>query len=273
MQISTTVNFQHKKQKAANILAAFLSKHFCYSGVNTMRLYRPLIVRCLNMYGSRRKPGPFGFSKTKFLYSTMLIYIIKKNILEVLIMKTKIKNFLAMVMLITCLCTLFSLNALAEEIEISKCSTMDPGDVCEKMVEIYGINTTVKYSMELTETCKYATSINVNGVQTVIYLSAKPTTGDNYIDKDNTEVDNEENSDINIITPSNKELMDFLRTKIVAVKDTQVNSQYIEINQYLSEYVSLQNAHYFLEEDLQDIKMLLTKKNVLDADAFITKNF
>ena len=175
-------------------------------------------------------------------------------------------------MLITCLCALFSINALAEEIEISKCSTTDPGDVCEKIVEIYGINTTVKYSMELTESCKYATSINVNGVPIIIYLSAKPTMGDNYIDKDNTELDNEENSDINVITPSNQELMDFLRTKIVAVKDSQINNKYIEINQYLSEYVGL-NAHYFLEEDLQDIKMLLTKKNVLDADAFITKNF
>ena len=188
-------------------------------------------------------------------------------------MKTKIKNFLAMVMLITCLCALFNIDALAEEIEISKCSTTDPGDVCEKIVEIYGINTTVKYSMELTESCKYATSINVNGFPIIIYLSAKPTTGDNYIDKDNTELDNEEDSDINVITPSNKELMDFLRTKIVAVKDSQINNEYIEINQYLSEYVGLQNAHYFLEEDLQDIKMLLTKQNVLDTDAFITKNF
>ena len=203
----------------------------------------------------------------------MIIDIIKKNMLEVLIMKTKIKNFLAMVMLITCLCALFSINALAEEIEINKCSTTDPGDVCEKMVEIYGIKTTVKYSMELTESCKYATSINVNGVPVIIYLSAKPTTGDNYIGKDNTELDNEENSDINVITPSNNELMDFLRTKIVAVKDSQINNEYIEINQYLRKSVGLQNAHYFLEDDLQDIKMLLTKKNVLDADAFITKNF
>ena len=188
-------------------------------------------------------------------------------------MKTKIKNCLAMVMLITCLCALFSINALADEIEISKCSTIDPGDVCEKMVEIYGINTTVKYSMELTETCKYATSINVNGVQTVIYLSAKPTTGGNNIDKDKVESDKEENSDINVITPSTEDVMSFLRTKMIAVKDTHVNSKYIAINKYLIKYDDMQDACYFLEEDLPSIKTLLIEKNVLDTDQFIAKNF
>lgn len=79
MQIFTIVSFQYKNQRTADFSAVLLSKHLSYKCVNTVMSHRPLIERCLNVYGSRRKPGPFGFSKTKFVVFNNYLYNKEKH--------------------------------------------------------------------------------------------------------------------------------------------------------------------------------------------------
>ena len=77
------------------------------------------------------------------------------------------------VLLVASLCT----TAFAAEHEIKSCGTSDPGPLCDKLQSIYGTTSTIKYSTTETEDCKYSTSVDVEGIQTTVYLTQKPTTG------------------------------------------------------------------------------------------------
>lgn len=77
------------------------------------------------------------------------------------------------VLLVVSLCT----TAFAAEHTIATCGDTNAGALCDKMQALYGETSTIKYSDSETETCKYSTSIDVEGIQTTVYLSQKPTTG------------------------------------------------------------------------------------------------
>ena len=56
-------------------------------------------------------------------------------------------------------------------------STADE-QLCAKLQGIYGTTSTIEFSKTETDVCKYSTSVDVNGIQTTVFLSQKPSTGD-----------------------------------------------------------------------------------------------
>ena len=56
-------------------------------------------------------------------------------------------------------------------------STADE-QLCAKLQGIYGTTSTIEFSKTETDICKYSTSVDVGGIQTTVFLSQKPTTGD-----------------------------------------------------------------------------------------------
>ena len=86
----------------------------------------------------------------------------------------------------TCLILLLSLVYLStisitcyaedpvREIDIVKCRVEDPGEFCEALIETYGENGNVKYSLAQTENCKYASSFDSQGGKIDYYLSINP---------------------------------------------------------------------------------------------------
>lgn len=95
---------------------------------------------------------------------------------------TKIMAILMIAVLMTSFMVVGASAAVDTEgnITISLCKTDDAKnkDVCEKLQNMFDSKSEVKYNMNQTATCKYATSVEVNGVMTTVYLSQKPTTGD-----------------------------------------------------------------------------------------------
>ena len=81
----------------------------------------------------------------------------------------KLFLFISVVCILT---TLFTMNVLAKDIEISKCDVNDP--VCQALQEAYGEDSTVLYSATQSAACSETFTIEVNGETTVIYVSAQP---------------------------------------------------------------------------------------------------
>ena len=52
------------------------------------------------------------------------------------------------------------------------------GKLCQKLKDTFGADSTIQFSTTETDTCKYSTSVNVDGSMVTVYLSQKPTTGD-----------------------------------------------------------------------------------------------
>ncbi len=77
------------------------------------------------------------------------------------------------VLLVASLCT--SAFAAAD-VAIKDC-TPTGVDLCAKLQSIYGTDSTIKYNTAETDVCKYSTTVDVDGIQTTVYLSQKPTTG------------------------------------------------------------------------------------------------
>ena len=88
------------------------------------------------------------------------------------------KKIVISIVLCTMMLAALSFTAFAAEHTIGTCPTTDPGSLCDKLQNIYGSASTIKYSTAETVDCKYSTSVSVNGSQVTVYLSAKPTTGD-----------------------------------------------------------------------------------------------
>lgn len=93
---------------------------------------------------------------------------------------TMFKRVFAMLAVVVMLVSMFTVNAFADTRigadAATSCTQTDP--LHKKLCEIYGPTTTIQYSETETTTCKYSTSVDVKGVQTTVYLSVKPTTGD-----------------------------------------------------------------------------------------------
>jgi hypothetical protein len=57
-------------------------------------------------------------------------------------------------------------------------TTVDESLVHAKLVEIYGAKAGISWNTVETDLCKYASSVQVDGVQVTVYLSQKPSTGE-----------------------------------------------------------------------------------------------
>ena len=101
-------------------------------------------------------------------------------------MKTTIfKRVLAMLAVVVLLVSTLCVSAFAAPTEIGKCTKAAAGAtptaaqaLCEKLQGIYGTSSTIQYDTAEGDICKYSTSVDVNGVQTTVFLSQKPSTGD-----------------------------------------------------------------------------------------------
>ena len=79
------------------------------------------------------------------------------------------------VLLVASLCT----TAFAGTIAACTPGTSTPDEqLCAKLQGIYGTTSTIEFSKTETDVCKYSTSVDVNGIQTTVFLSQKPSTGD-----------------------------------------------------------------------------------------------
>ncbi len=107
---------------------------------------------------------------------------------------TMFKRVFAMLAVVVMLVSMFTVNVFAEEAEAeagdatidniettttdTKISDCSDGSICTKLKEIYGTTSNIMYNTVASETCKYSTSVQIEGVQVTVYLSTKPTTGD-----------------------------------------------------------------------------------------------
>ncbi len=168
------------------------------------------------------------------------------------------------------------------EIEIAKCSVQSPGALCDKLIEIYGTNSTVKYSLKNTTTCKYSTSVTVDGQQITVYMSEKPQTGnvDIYIDEDGklvidgtgNKVDEDEN-EIEDILSLDRLMMEYLRECIIYAYDVYDEEHYSKINDYLIRKMKGVDIYYFMEDELESVKLLFEDTVIKTPDEFIANHF
>lgn len=187
------------------------------------------------------------------------------------------------------LCTLMlsalTVTAFASEHTVGACQTTNPGALCDQLQTMYGTSSTVKYSTVETETCKYATSVLVNGMQTTVYLSAKPTTGnlnvqmgeDGKLVIDGTvESTSKEDTDKTVITA---ELIKQF-THVVSYEDGLLHP-FIEsaypYNQINEKFVYAYGAdcttlRYFLDDDMDEVTSFL-KENSIDVKVFLKEHF
>ena len=97
---------------------------------------------------------------------------------------TMFKRVFAMLAVVVLLVCSFATTAFADTALNATTPTDDPATtyneklVHEKLVEIYGAKAGISYSFTETDLCKYASSVQVDGVQVTVYLSQKPTTGE-----------------------------------------------------------------------------------------------
>jgi hypothetical protein len=166
------------------------------------------------------------------------------------------------------------------EIEITKCSVQSPGALCDKLVEIYGTNSTVKYSLKNTTTCKYSTSVTVDGQQITVYMSEKPQTGnvDIYIDEDGKLVidgtgNKADENEIEDIIPLDKLMMEYLRECIIYAYDVYDEEHYSKINDYLIQKMNGIDIYYFMEDELESVKLLFEDTVIKNPDEFLANHF
>ena len=89
----------------------------------------------------------------------------------------RVISLFSVVVLILSLC--FSFTAFAADVEIGKCDTSDP--ICAALQEKYGADSTVLYSTAETTTCVNQLTVNVNGEDRIVYVSAKPASDDEVV--------------------------------------------------------------------------------------------
>lgn len=198
-------------------------------------------------------------------------------------MKKTIKLFLGTTTALLCIGFMLAMPVHADEpqdIEIGKCKVESPGALCNKLVEIYGENSTIKYNTKNTVTCKYSTSVSVNGVQTTVYLSAKPTTGDVnismgsvgklVIDGTGNKIDEE---DIGNPTKPNQSVLESILDNITFAHDSKVDEKHLKVNHHIIQKLNIAGVHYFMEDELSSVKSLLSALMVENPDEFIVNNF
>ncbi len=195
------------------------------------------------------------------------------------------KKIVTSIVLCTMMLAALSLTAFAAEHTIGTCPTTDPGSLCDKLQNLYGSASTIKYSTTETVDCKYATSVSVNGSQVTVYLSAKPTTGDVGVQMGETGklVIDGISGDTTTTQPDPSVITAELIRQITHVVKYEnglihpfVESAY-PYNQINEKFVyaygtDCSTLRYFLEDDMDDVEAFL-KENSIDVKAFLNEHF
>ena len=183
-----------------------------------------------------------------------------------------IKKIFSALCFATMLFVLFSFTASAEEYTIGSCENTNPGEICNVLKGIYGEDSTVIYSTTQTSSCKYSSSINVNGVQTTVYLSEKPKVG----------VDTSHLSDKLVVDMveieskwTNEKLLEYVKQYCFVPVTTRGNSPYNEIAIKLGEvFGEDSNIRFCVAQAIDSAKTIINEKgNNVDAQGFLDENF
>lgn len=165
--------------------------------------------------------------------------------------------------------------------------------LCSKLQSIYGTNSNIEFSKTATEVCKYATSVEINGIQTTIFLSQKPTSGSvdvqmgsngqliiEGIASENSPEDSTTTGDI--ATDPSLLATELIKqfTHTVEYNDDLAHP-FVEAaypyNQLNEKFVyafgeDCVNLRYFLADDMDDVKAFL-KENSIDVKVFLKEHF
>lgn len=183
-----------------------------------------------------------------------------------------IKKIFSVLCFATMLFMLLSFTASAEEYTIGSCENTNPGEMCNVLKGIYGEDSTVTYSTTQTSSCKYASSINVNGVETIVYLSGKPKVG----------VDTSNLSDklvVDMIEMENKwtdeKLLEYVKQYFFLPVTTRGNSPYNEVAIKLGEiFGEDSNIRFGVAQGIDSAKIVINEKGKnVDAQEFLDENF
>ena len=171
------------------------------------------------------------------------------------------KKLFLFISVICILTTLFTINVLAKDIEIGKCDTSDP--ICIALQEKYGTDSTVLYSTAETTTCANQLTMNVNGEDRIVYVSAKPASDDEVVAPP---VGNENQGTIPddgiVIKPGDTGINEIVMPKpsfnldIHSVNNSKESYPYNEFNKKLI-YVFGSSLYYFSEDEYEQVKTLL----------------
>ena len=140
------------------------------------------------------------------------------------------KKLFLFISMIFILMTLFTINVLAKDVEIGKCDTSDP--ICVALQEKYGTDSTVLYSTAETTTCVNQLTVNVNGEDRIVYVSAKPGS-DNEVVAPPPVIDNNPGTipdDGIVIKPGDTGINEIELPKIEVVSDNLLSSENIVDN-------------------------------------------
>lgn len=159
----------------------------------------------------------------------------------------------------------------ADDIELNSCQTT--GDtienkICAQLQKQYKEETYIKFNTIETDVCKYTISVDIDGVNTTVYISKKPYTGNPIIPGSfNEKAEVEFNLIKNLTT--------------AVLYDEERNNPFVEAkypyNQINERIISAFgeegiSVRYFLAEDINYVKANL-KKNNMDEELFIDTYF
>ena len=165
--------------------------------------------------------------------------------------------------------------------------------LCSKLQSIYGTTSNIEFSKTETEVCKYATSVEINGIQTTVFLSQKPTTGSVNVQMgSNGQLVIE---GIQTETPSTDTTTTGDVAKDPSLLATELIKQFTHTVEYNDDLahpfveaaypynqlnekfvyafgVECANLRYFLADDMDDVKAFL-KENSIDVKVFLKEHF
>lgn len=132
-------------------------------------------------------------------------------------------------------------------------TAVDEIAIHNKLIEIFGNKANIYWNTVSTSRCKYASSVQVNGVQVTVYLSQKPSTG---------EVNVQMGSDGKLVIDGISSDDNIVNQITYSIKKQTVGYPYNEINEKLI-YIfgSNQDVRYFIEDDIEGVKAILANKN------------
>ena len=198
------------------------------------------------------------------------------------------KKLFLFISMVSILMTLFTINVLAKDVEIGKCDTSDP--ICVALQEKYGIDSTVLYSTAETTTCVNQLTVNVNGEDRIVYVSAKPASDDEVVAPPPVGNENQGTlpDDGIVIKPGDTGINEIvmpkpsfnLNSNIHSVNNSKESYPYNELNKKLI-YVFGSSLYYFSEDEYEQVKTLLInapqwwKESYMQngIDAWIDDNF
>ena len=165
--------------------------------------------------------------------------------------------------------------------------------LCSKLQSIYGTTSNIEFSKTETEVCKYSTSVEINGIQTTVFLSQKPTSGSVGVQMGSNGqlvidgIQTETPSDDTTTTGDIVRDPALLATELIKQFTHTVSYEaglvhpFIEAaypyNQINEKFVyafgeNCENVRYFLADDMDEVKAFL-KENSIDVKVFLNEHF